>query len=166
MSYLDELKAEDVVINTNFNVFSDYDCYYRVSIIMEPYTPSLAGWMVRRMLRMLNLIKAVDNIDIDRDGNYNFEIEAEKPVTQGNRKRMLNWLISIVDEVVKAGKLLYIRIYRSNTEDREEEIIVFANIVTNGVRINKEMMMEVVKEMCSQKMAKVTVEVRSVGKVG
>lgn len=68
-------------------------------------------------------------------------------------------MISIIDEVVKDGTFLHIRIYRSSEESGQEKEMVFSNIANDGVWINKEEVMVVAGDMFNEKLALLTIEI-------
>ena len=159
MTYFDNLTAEEVQEKMDVDVSMKYNCYYYMNIRIEPYTPRLAGRMVRRMMKVLYMVNVVEFSGVDLNGNHTFEIQAEAPIQQEGKKRLVNAMISIIDEVVKDGKFLHIRIYRSSEEYGQEKEMVFSNIASDGMWINKEEMMVVAGDMFNEKLALLTIEI-------
>lgn len=159
MTYFDNLTAEEVQEKMDVDVSPKYNRYYYLNIRIEPYTPRLAGRIVRRMMKVLYMVNVVESSGVDLKGNHTFEIKAESPIQQEYRKRLVNAMIFIIDEVVKDGKFLHIRIYRSSEEHGQEKEMVFSNIASDGVWINKEEMMVIAGEMFNEKLALLTIEI-------
>lgn len=160
MSILDNLTKKDIFKDQNKNDMSIYDRYYYIDFMMEPFDRRLAGKMIRNIIRQLNLLHSVNFIGIDLNAYHSFEINKETSVFEEDKERILNSLISGIDNVVDACQFLYIRIYKSDSyENVHDSDVVFTNIATMGVKINGPKLMDVIEDMFSQNMVSVGIKV-------
>lgn len=160
MSILDNLTKKDIFKDQNKNDMSIYDRYYYIDFMMEPFDRRLAGKMIRNISRQLNLLHSVNFIGIDLNAYHSFEINKETSVFEEDKERILNSLISGIDNVVDACQFLYIRIYKSDSyENVHDSDVVFTNIATMGVKINGPKLMDVIEDMFSQNMVSVGIKV-------